>query len=164
MGTGKSTIGRLLARRLDWQYRDTDLLIERISGRDIPTLFMDEGEDGFRRRETEAILGLSVGERQVISTGGGAITREVNTAALRGAGLVILLTARPEVISARVSQRPDQRPLLEGKEPPLARILRLLGERGPSYQRAAHYTVDTSDRPPTAVVEEILRLGPWWSS
>ena len=164
MGTGKSTIGRALARRLDWQFIDTDLVIERIAGYDIPTLFVQQGEDAFREHEARAILGLSLGERQVIATGGGAILRDENTAALRGAGLVVLLTARPDVIVSRVSRRPGQRPLLASEEQPLARVLRLLAERGPLYQRAAHCIIDTSDRPPLAVVEEIMRSVRRWSA
>lgn len=162
MGTGKSTIGRALARRLEWRFVDTDQVIERVAGASIPTLFLQEGEQAFRDRETTAILGISAGERQVIATGGGAVLREDNVAALRGAGVVVLLTAQPEVILERVSRRPEQRPILNGDEPPLTRILRLLGERGPSYQRAAHAIVDTSERSPNAIVDELVRLAERW--
>ena len=151
MGTGKSTIGRSLARRLGWLFVDTDLMIERMAECDISTIFQREGENAFRDREASIILGLSVGEQQVIATGGGAILREDNMTALRAAGLVILLTARPDVIVSRVSQRPGQRPLLASDEPAMDRIMRLLGERGPSYQKAAHVIVDTSDRSSAAV-------------
>lgn len=164
MGTGKSTIGRALARRLDWRFVDTDLVIEKVAGIDIPTLFLEEGESAFRDREATAILGISAGERQVIATGGGAVLREENVAALRGNGVVVLLTARPEVILERVGRRPEQRPLLAGETSPLARILNLLGERGPTYQKAAHVIVDTSERSPRAVVEEVVRLAERWQA
>jgi shikimate kinase len=159
MGTGKTTVGRLLAEQLAWRFVDTDLLIERIAGRPIPDLFSDEGETAFRDRETTALLGVCAGERQVIATGGGAPLREENAAALRGAGIVFWLTARPEIIVERTGRRSGTRPLLlSPDETPLERVLRLLAERGPAYQRAAHRIVDSSDRAPAAVAAEIRRI------
>ena len=157
MGVGKSTVGRLLAEELGWKLVDTDAVISRVAGAPIPELFSSEGEEAFRRRESQIVLGVCAGERQVISTGGGAPLREENSAALRGAGLVVWLTARPEVVAARTSRRVGQRPLLAGDEEPLTRILRLLAERGPLYQRLASLIVDTSDRSPQAIAREILR-------
>lgn len=162
MGCGKSTVGRILAQKLEWRLADTDSVIERIAGCDIPSLFATEGEAAFRIREATAVLGVSAGVRQVISTGGGAILRDDNIAALRAAGLVIWLTARPEVILERTARRQATRPMLMGDEEPLARILRLLGERGPRYQRAAHRIVDTSDRTPQAIAGELLRIAERW--
>lgn len=156
MGTGKSTVGRLLAERLGWRLVDTDALIVRVAGKEIPAIFRDEGEASFRDRETTVLLGVCAGERQVIATGGGAVLREENVAALRGAGLVVWLTARAEVIAERTSRRAD-RPLLAGDESPLERVLRLLAARGDAYQRAAHMVVDASDRSPAAIAGEILR-------
>lgn len=158
MGSGKSTVGRLLAQKLGWRFTDTDQLVEKVIGCSIPTYFVTEGEKAFRDQETTIVLGVTAGERQVIATGGGAILREENVAALRGRSLVVYLTARPEVLAERVARRPGARPLLTaGEEPPLTQILRMLAERGPLYQRASHLLVDTSDRPPGGVVEEIVR-------
>ena len=157
MGVGKSTIGRLLAEALGWKLVDTDTVISRVEGASIPELFESYGEQVFRQRESQIVLGVCAGDRQVISTGGGAPLREENAAALRGAGLVVWLTARPEVVAARTSRRAGQRPLLDGEEEPLTRILRLLSERGPTYQRLAEIIVDTSDRSPQVISREILR-------
>lgn len=164
MGSGKSTIGRILARNLGWQYVDTDALVVRMTGREIPALFADEGEAFFRDRETEAILGVSVGQNQVISTGGGAVLREENVAALRGAGLVVWLTARPEVVVARTERRAASRPILaaSGERDLLTHVLTLLGERGARYQAAAHLIADTSDRPPESIAVEIARKAERW--
>lgn len=160
MGSGKSTVGRRLAERRGWRFVDTDDLIVRMTGQTIPALFAGGGETAFRDRETQAVLGVSAGERQVIATGGGAVLRAENVAALRGAGLVVWLTARPDVVVARTQRRAAERPLLAaGEDDLLAHVLRMLGERGPLYQAAAHLIVDTSDRPIHAIVAEIERKG-----
>ena len=159
MGCGKSTIGRALARLRGWRFVDTDEVIRAAAGgRDIPGLFRDEGEAAFRDRETQAILGVCAGQGQVIATGGGAVLRPENGAALRGAGLVVWLTARPEVIVARTRHRAADRPVLaRGGEELLVHVLRLLGERGPRYQAVAHLIVDASDRTPIVIAREIER-------
>ena len=158
MGTGKTTIGRHLADDLGWRFVDSDTVVERVAGCDIPTLFQQDGEDAFRAQESRAILGISAGLRQVIATGGGAILRPENVAALRSAGTVVWLTARPEVIVARTERRGGARPLLMGDEEPLSRVLRMLGERGPLYQRVADHIVDTSEQAPRILAREIARL------
>ncbi len=163
MGSGKSTIGRALAQKRGWRYVDTDEVVVRMTGRDIPSLFADVGEAAFRDRETDAVLGLTVGDRQVIATGGGVVLRPENVAALRAAGLVVWLTARPEVVVARTQHRAAERPLLaKGTDDLLAHVLRMLGERGPLYQAAAHLVIDTSDRSPLAIVSEIQRKAARW--
>jgi shikimate kinase len=159
MGSGKSTIGRQLALKLGWRFQDTDTLIEKVVGCTVPTLFAREGEAAFRDKETAILLGITLGERQVIATGGGAILREENVAALRSRSLVVYLTAQPEVLVERVGRRPGERPLLmNDEESPLVRILTLLATRGPLYQQAAHCIVDTSARTPPALADEIIRL------
>lgn len=168
MGSGKTTVGRLLARRLGWSFVDTDEIVARASGKSIPEVFAEEGEEGFRDRETQAILGVAAGEKQVIATGGGAVLRAENGAALRAAGPVIWLTVRPEVVVARTARRAAERPLLaraseEGNGDLLAHILRMLGERGPKYQAVAHLVVDASDRAPHAVAAEIERRAGRWA-
>jgi shikimate kinase len=158
MGSGKSTVGRLVAELLGWTLVDTDTLVVRLAGRSIPEQFADEGEALFRERESQIVLGVSAGERQVIATGGGVPLREDNAAALRGAGKVVWLTARPEIVVRRTASRRAARPLLDAAdEEPLNHVLRLMGERGPVYQRLAELVVDTSDRPPMAVAREIVR-------
>lgn len=167
MGSGKTTVGRLLARRLGWRFVDTDEIVARAAGKPIPALFAEEGESGFRARETEAILGVAADAGQVIATGGGAVLREENVAALRASGLVVWLTARPEVVVARTARRAAERPLLAraggDADDLLAHVLTMLGERGPKYQAAAHLIVDGSDRAPQAVAAEIERRAARWA-
>jgi shikimate kinase len=104
-GAGKSSVGRLLAERLDWALLDVDALIETTAGRSIPQIFADEGEPGFRDREAEALrLALSLGER-VIATGGGAVLRPENRRLLRDEALVVWLDAPTEVLIARLRAR-----------------------------------------------------------
>jgi shikimate kinase len=160
MGSGKTTVGRLVARQLGWKLVDTDALLTRIEGRSIPEIFATDGETAFRERESQVVLGVCAGERQVIATGGGVPLRADNALALREAGRVVWLTARPEIVVRRTIKRASERPLLidtDNKEEPLARVLRMMGERGPVYQRLAELVVDTSDRPPATVASEIIR-------
>jgi shikimate kinase len=163
MGCGKTTVGRLLAERLGWRFVDTDaLLVERAGGvRDIPAIFAEEGEAAFREREAAAVREACAGERGVIATGGGAVLRSKNADSLRNSGLVVWLTARPDVVVARTQRTAAARPLLAKDaacpEDLLVRVLTLLGERAHHYKAAAHVVVDTSDRPPRSVVEEIIR-------
>ncbi len=164
MGSGKSTVGRSVARRLGWQITDTDTVVETAAGRAIPQVFAEEGEAAFRDREASAVLSVCRSERQVIATGGGAVLRRENADALRNAALVIWLTARPDVVVARTERRAASRPLLT---PPdgvdlLTHVLTLLGERAPAYQSAAHLVVDTSDRAPDAIAVEIIRKAQKW--
>lgn len=158
MGCGKTTLGRLLAERLGWKFVDVDAVVERTAGCTIPEIFARDGEAAFRDRENRVLLGVCAGMRQVIATGGGAVLRDDNVAAIRSAGLVVWLTARPDVILARTRRRVGTRPLLSTDEDPLERILRLLGERGALYRMASDRTVDTSDRPVRAVATELERV------
>lgn len=161
MGCGKSTVGPLLAARLGARFVDTDaLIVAEAGGRSIPSLFQEEGEAAFRDREARAIASVCASQESVvIATGGGAILRDENVACLRGSSSVVWLAARPDVIVAR-TLRDRNRPLLIGartKEERQARILALIGERGPRYQAAAHLIVDTSDRAPLSIAREIER-------
>ena len=166
MGCGKSTVGRALAGRLgkEWRYIDSDIRLAEVAGRDIPTLFREEGEENFRRREAQILMGLGASERLVIATGGGAVLRDGNIPVLRSAGFVVWLTARPDVIVARTERREADRPLLanRGGKDLLTHVLTLLGERSPKYQQAAHLVVDTSDRTPDNIAAEIERKVQNW--
>lgn len=161
MGCGKSTVGPLLAGCLGARFVDTDaLIVSDAGGRSIPALFGEEGEAAFRDREARIIASVCASpDPVVIATGGGAILREENVSCLRGASSVVWLAARPDVIVAR-TMRDRNRPLLAGaqtREEKHARILSLIGERGPRYQAAAHLIVDTSDRSPSSIAREIER-------
>ena len=142
MGSGKSSIGRIVARRMGFQFLDTDALIVERAGRSIPTIFAEQGEEKFRDLETGAIESLAQHSRCVIATGGGAVLRERNRALLRELGLVVLLAASEEVLFERVS-RNDRRPLLQ-TENPRETLGQMLAGRREMYEAAAEHVVDTS--------------------
>jgi shikimate kinase len=143
MGTGKSSIGRLVAHRLRFQFVDTDALIVERAGLEISEIFAQHGEAHFRDLETRAIESLASRERYVVATGGGAVLREQNRRLLRSLGFVALLTAREKTILDRVGHG-NRRPLLHSSNP-AEKIAELLAERAPAYEAAAHWTLDTSD-------------------
>jgi shikimate kinase len=152
MGTGKSTIGRALAERLGWLFVDTDQLVQVRSGRTIPELFAQKGEAYFRSLETSVIADTAGGERQVVSTGGGAVLREENRKLLLSAGLVVALKAPPETVLERVA-KDTGRPLLQGDRE--ANIRRLMEERRTAYD-FAHVFIDTSEWDVIHAVERIM--------
>jgi shikimate kinase len=154
MGTGKSAVGRALARRLGARHVDTDQEIERRAGKSIPRIFAEDGEAAFRQAETDLLNEFTevstpadAGGRNhtILSTGGGTPLREENALLLRRLGTVVLLDAAPKVILKRVGHNLPNRPLLAGSPlPPLQRIQELLGERRPRYIAAANHIIDTS--------------------
>ena len=153
MGTGKSAVGKLLAKKLRRPFVDLDERIEKEAGRSIPEIFASEGEDGFREREMKAVLEISRLSGCVIATGGGVMLKEQNVEALKKSGLLVCLRARPDVILQRTLSEVSSRPLLAG-ENPKKRIEELLKVREPFYARA-DVSVETSDRPLEAVAAEI---------
>lgn len=155
MGTGKTTVGRVLAERLSRPLVDTDEELERRQGRDIPSIFAEEGEAVFRRMEHEVILWASALKGHVITVGGGAVLREDNREALAQNGLLICLRASPETILERISAD-SNRPLLAGRDR-LESIQSLLAERGSLYDRLP-YQVDTEGLDAGQVAERILEI------
>jgi shikimate kinase len=154
MGSGKSSIGRLLAKHLGWRFADTDRLIVDRSGMEIPGIFATHGEAGFRDLETAALESLGSVTRTVLATGGGAVLRECNRALLRELGFVVALTATEEVIFERVS-RNKRRPLLQ-TDNPRETVAGLLAERRPLYAEAAQFSLDTSSLSHAEAAELIL--------
>ncbi len=155
MGTGKTVVGKALAAELNFSYLDTDDLIEQRAGKTIARIFAEYGEPYFRDLETEVIRSLAGRQRHVVATGGGCVMRDENWLAMRQAGLVVCLTARPEVIFER-TRRETHRPLLQTPNP-MARICELLDRRAAFYARADH-RVDTSDLTPAQVTRQVLSL------
>lgn len=153
MGTGKSSVGRRLAARLGREFVDTDALIEQDAGTSITRIFADYGEAEFRAREKRAVAVAVDEDGRVVAVGGGAILDGENLAAMKAAGPVVCLTARPEVVLARVAHDTG-RPLLQGPQP-LETIRGLMAERADAYARAA-VTIDTSELTPDEVVETLL--------
>ena len=154
MGAGKSTIGRLLAKELHLVFKDSDKEIEQRCGANIPWIFDVEGELGFREREQAMIAELCSESGAVIATGGGVVLREANRFALKSGGRVVYLHASVEQQIARTA-RDKGRPLLQKPNP--GQILRDLMEiRDPLYREIADVVVETDERPPRMVVQEIL--------
>ncbi|MBB2898816.1 shikimate kinase AroK [Pseudomonas sp. AS2.8] len=154
MGSGKSTIGRLLAKELRLPFKDSDKVIEERTGADIPWIFDVEGEQGFRERERAAIAELCAENGLVMATGGGAVLREDNRQALKHGGRVIYLHASIEQQIERTS-RDRNRPLLQTADP--AAVLRtLMAMRDPLYREIADIIIETDERPPRLVVLQIL--------
>jgi shikimate kinase len=141
MGAGKTTVGRLLARRLKLRFVDCDHEIERRCGVAVPLIFDIEGEAGFRARETQVLAELTALEGIVLATGGGAVLAEPNRRRLAAGGTVVYLCARPEDLYERVRQDRN-RPLLATADP-LARLRELFAQRDPLYREVADLVVDT---------------------
>jgi shikimate kinase len=154
MGAGKSTIGRLLAKELRLDFKDSDKEIEVRAGANIPWIFDVEGEQGFRDREQAMLAELCEAQDQVIATGGGAVMRPENRRTLRAGGRVIYLHTSVEQQLARTA-RDRNRPLLRTANP--GQVLSdLLAIRDPLYREIADLIIETDERPPRLVVLEIL--------
>ncbi len=156
MGAGKSTIGRLLATELGFNFRDSDRVIEERTGADIPWIFDMEGEEGFRERESAVLQELAGETNTVVATGGGIVLREQNRTVMKSAGFVCYLTASIDQLVERTA-RDKKRPLLQ-VENPRQKIIDLLALRDPLYQGAADFIVNTDRRSPKAVAQEIASL------
>jgi shikimate kinase len=154
MGAGKSTVGRILARRLSKRFVDTDHEIEKRNGVTIPVIFEIEGEEGFRRREQEVLADLSQEKGLILSTGGGIVLKPENREVLRNHGFVVYLNARPELLADR-TKHDRSRPLLN-VEDPLTRLRELHAVRDPLYREVAHAIVETGRGAPQQVVQAIL--------
>lgn len=157
MATGKSAVGKELAKRLERTFIDTDMLIEEKAARTISAIFRDRGEEYFRDLESEVIAEL-VSYRPgslVVATGGGAVLRENNRKLLRKDGVIVLLTASPRAILKRVAKT-GQRPLLASKCT-IEEINKRLTERK-SYYRYYDFTVDTTGRRPGWVANKIIAV------
>jgi len=134
MGTGKSTIGNILASMLNLRLIDTDVLIEQLARKRIAEIFATEGEAHFRELERKVVEGLDGEKGCVISTGGGLVVNPANMESLKRHSLVVCLWASPETVFARVGHQ-THRPLLRGDDP-LGKIRELLGQREPFYKQA----------------------------
>lgn len=153
MGTGKSSVGRLVAAQLHFSFVDTDELIESRVGRSIGEIFAHAGETGFRELEKQVVAELARARRTVISSGGGLAAQTDNLASLKQHSLVVCLWASPEAVWERVRHQ-SHRPLLNDPDP-LARIRGLLAAREPFY-RQADVLVNTEMRSVKEVAHHVL--------
>ena len=134
MGTGKSSVGRMVAAQLRFDFLDTDQLIETRTGKRISDIFAQSGETGFRQIENQIVAELATMRRLVFATGGGLGANPDHLASLKEHALVVCLWAAPEVIWQRVRTQ-THRPLLQGPDAML-KIRELLEARGPVYRQA----------------------------
>ncbi|HEY5251720.1 MAG TPA: shikimate kinase [Acidimicrobiales bacterium] len=160
MGAGKSTAGRLAAKRLGWTWVDVDAEIVRAGGATVPELFARHGEAHFRQEESR-VLGtvLDRDEPMVVSVGGGVVLDPVNRATLRAAGTVVWLRARPETLTDRVHDGAG-RPLLVGDTPQerAQTLRRIEAERRPLYAEVADEIIDVDRLRTDKVAERLLQL------
>lgn len=144
MGSGKTTVGRIIARKLGWEFIDTDAhIISQADGLPIPEIFAREGEAGFRQRESAALRSLLGRRNAVIATGGGSVTIPRNQALLRHLGFVVWLEAPVSLLARRTAQSND-RPLLQDTNPQ-AKLEALLTARAPLYKALADLRIQTQD-------------------
>lgn len=155
MGSGKTTVAKLLAKRSGMQFVDSDHEVEARNGVNIPTIFEIEGEEGFRRRESQVIQDLVSKPGIVLATGGGAVLRPENRAALRSNGWVVYLNVPPTDLYER-TRHDKGRPLLQ-TEDPLAKLRELYAYRDPLYREVAHMVVDGGRMGAATIVNLILR-------
>lgn len=156
MGTGKSTVGQRLAELLERPFVDSDEQVEASTGRTVREIFEAEGEAAFRRCEAKA-LAEAVGRStpSVLAAAGGVVLDPANRALLAGAGTVVWLTARPEVLAERVKGG-EHRPLLA--DDPLGVLRRLSREREVLYREVADHVIDVATVDAEAVAHQIAEL------
>ncbi|MDG2316296.1 MAG: shikimate kinase AroK [Gammaproteobacteria bacterium] len=155
MGSGKTSVGRQLARELSMDFIDSDEEIERCTGVDIRFIFEKEGESLFREREKAIISNLTQMENLVLATGGGSILDAKNRQLLNTNGIVVYLETSVKQQLLR-TQKSKTRPLLVGKNPE-AVLTRLMTSRGPLYEQVAHFSVNTGKKRVAVIVNEIKK-------
>lgn len=157
MGTGKTSVGQELAKKLGWQFVEVDALIEQMAGKSIPDMFAKDGEITFREWEIEVIKQVARGKKRVIACGGGAVLNTINIARLKETSVMVLLTASPDTVLKRTASDKDTRPMLMDATDPASRIRELLKFRKPYYERSADIVVNTSKLSLSATADLIIQ-------
>ncbi len=155
MGTGKTTLGRLLAEKIGYRFVDTDAQIEKQTGKSISEIFATQGEATFRQFETNLVKKLAEESGLIIATGGGLVLNPDNVTELKRSGQIFCLTASPKEILQRVNRQGNTRPLLQ-EDDPLQKIVTLLQQRDPIYQQFSQ--ISTSGMTTEKLVEKILGI------
>ena len=157
MGSGKTSTGRPLAKRLGYGFVDADAVIEQVAGCTIPEIFQRDGEEGFRLIESQVLNAISQRHSLVVATGGGVVTKPENWGQLHS-GIVVWLDVDQAKLIERLRNDSTQRPLLQQPDPEAA-LENLLQQRRPLYGEA-DLTVVINDETPDAVADGILQLLP----
>ncbi len=159
MGSGKSTIGKRLARELEYDLVDIDAIIEQHAGMSISDLFARHGEEAFRRLESAVLADTANRIKLVFATGGGILDNDENREVILNSGLVVWLKADAATLTARVGSG-ENRPMLHGHNA-YDRISQLLEDRTPYYEQA-HLVIEIKDRPRAEIVNEIITYYHGW--
>lgn len=160
-GTGKTTVAKILAERLGWKMVDSDDEIENLAGKTIAQIFSDDGEPAFRKLEAKVVANLLTEKQQVVSLGGGAVLEAKSREIISEDNLVFWLTASVDTLAKRLaadSSTAERRPNLTNAGG-LSEIQQVLEERTPIYQACATFEVDTTDKSPDSIADEIEELG-----
>ena len=154
MGSGKSTVGRMLSDRLGWRLVDTDAEVERTTGRTVREIFESSGEPVFREVESQVLLdAMTSPESTVIAAAGGVVLSATNRDAVRGAAAVVWLRCDPETLAHRVRDGAGHRPLLAGD--PVGTLRAMHNDRAALYASIATLVVDVDRRTPGDIADEI---------
>ena len=160
-GSGKSTVGKLLAHELGWKFADQDVLIEKRSGKTIAKIFATSGEAEFRKIESEVLRQLSKQKETVVAAGGGVVLSRDNRILMRDTGIVVHLDGPSELFCERVtkdSKSRDARPALTKAQSCLEEMKQLSVARAPLYEEIRHHCVSATDSPErvTVMILELL--------
>ncbi len=156
--TGKTTIGKSVARKLDWSFVDSDLLVIEECGKSIKALIDTEGWDAFRRMERSTLKQICTKNRQVVATGGGVVLDSHNVTAMKTSGMVVWLAATAETIQKRMRQDKNTenfRPALTDKGR-MAEIEEMLAQRNPYYESASDFFIPTDDVPVDEITQTVI--------
>ena len=156
MGAGKTTIGRQLAKKLSKEFYDSDHEIEKHTGADVSLIFELEGEEGFRKRESQLLKELVSNKNIVLSTGGGAVLDPENRKLLSDNGIIIYLKSTAEKLYRRIADD-KRRPLIQTDDR-LNKIKKILEEREPLYQSLANEIIETQELSIKQITQKILDL------
>ena len=159
MGTGKTTIGKLLVKKLggEYQFIEMDQLIEQMAGKSIPEIFVQDGEVSFRELEINVCQKVSTLKKVVISCGGGTVLNKNNVENLKKNCTIILLESKIETIINRILKDGIQERPVIGKEAPIKEIKKLFHLRNPLYQSVADIIVDTENKNKAVIVNKIIQ-------
>jgi len=155
MGTGKTVVGKALAKKLGKKFVELDSSIEQKAGKSIPDIFQQDGEIAFRELEIKVTKEVSTGKNLVIACGGGVVLNKINIDRLREESVIAYLTASPGAILKRTLSDGEARPLLYVSDR-ASEIRELLAFRKPFYERAADIKINTSNRSINYIVEQII--------